>query len=199
MRRKRCYFRDDRGAVLAMVCVIIVVVIGCAAFAVDTGSAWAAKRQLRTATDAAALAAAGVYANGGNGCATTDDATVTENDTSASVTSCDVVPASSGNPGRVTVDAERPVEFSFAKIFGVNGMDVTSSTTARWGNVDGVWGLRPMGLCLHANPELEAWMNLPTGPTADSGTIRIMYNKSHPDACGDETPGNWGMLDFNGG
>jgi len=199
MRRKPRNFRDERGAVLAMVCVIMVVAIGCAAFAVDTGNAWAAKRQLRTATDAAALAAAAVYSANGNGCGGTDDSTLTANDSAASVTSCSPVGQSGTTPGRVTVTAERTIDFAFAQIFGISGGDVGSSTTARWGNADGAWGLRPMALCLYANPDLEAWMNLPNGPTADSGTIRILYNKDHPDACGTGAPGNWGMLDFNGG
>jgi Flp pilus assembly protein TadG len=199
---KRKYFDrrgGERGAVLAMVCVIIVVVIGCAAFAVDAGAAWEAKRRIRTATDAAALAAAGVYASGGNGCASTDDSYLNANDSAAAVTNCSAVAQTTSNPGRVTVTGERPVDFHFAQIFGVDGVDVRSSTTARYGNVESVIGLRPMGLCLSANPALETWMNLPTGPTTDSGTIRIIYSKSHPTACGENAPGNWGMLDFNGG
>jgi Flp pilus assembly protein TadG len=188
----------ERGAVLAMVCVIMVVVIGCAAFAVDSGAAWEAQRKIRTATDAAALAAAGVYANGGNGCATAGGIT-TDNDDAAAVTSCAAVGQTTNAPGRVTVTAERPVDFNFAQIFGIDGIDVQSSTTARWGNADGATGLRPMALCLRANAALEAWLNLPNGPTADSGTIQIFYNKAQTYGCGDTAPGNWGMLDFNGG
>ncbi len=190
---------DERGAVLAMVCILMVSLIGCAAFAIDAGSAWQSQRRIRTATDAAALAAAGVYATGGDGCAATDDSYLTANDSAATVTSCSVLGQTAATPGRVTVTAKRPVNFQFAQIFGVSGIDVKSSTTARWGNVDGAVGLRPMALCLYANPELALWLNLPTGPTADSGTIRIYYNKSQPDACGEGAPGNWGMLDYNGG
>ncbi|MGQ0802908.1 MAG: hypothetical protein ACT4PI_03450 [Actinomycetota bacterium] len=184
---------------LAMVAVIIVVVIACAAFALDSGAGWQAQRRIRTATDGAALASAGTYAAGGNGCATTDDTYVAANDSGATVTGCAVTAQSGSTPGRVTVTAERTVDFRFAQIFGIDNVDVKSSTTARFGNANAASGLRPMGLCLYANPELAAWLNLPSGPTADSGTIRITYSKSHPDACGSNAPGNWGMLDFNGG
>ncbi|MGQ0802909.1 MAG: pilus assembly protein TadG-related protein [Actinomycetota bacterium] len=189
---------------LAMVCVIMVVVIGCAAFALDAGAGWQAKRRIRTATDAAALAAASEFAKGGSGCSTTDDTFLTANDSAATVTACTFV-APTGNgfhltPGRVTVTGKRPVAFSFAQIFGMSSVDVKSSTTARYGAPGGASGLRPMGLCIDANPQLTAWLNLAGGgPVGDSGTIRILYNKSQPAACGLGTPGNWGMLDFNGG
>ncbi len=43
---------------------------------------------------------------------------------------------------------------------------------------------------------MAAWLANPSGP---SGTIRITYGKSQPDACGTNVPGNWGVQDFDGG
>ena len=42
-------------------------------------------------------------------------------------------------------------------------------------------------------------VELPHGPTGDSGVIRITYGKSQPTACGSNVPGNWGIQDFDGG
>jgi hypothetical protein len=180
-----------------MVAVITVVLIGSAAFAVDAGSLWSSHRRLRTSTDAASLAAAQSYAEGVDGCDGIADTYADANDPDATVTDCQNHP--NGDAGYVTVTAERTVDLEFAGIFGFNETDIASTTHAMYGFPTGAAGMRPMGLCAEAHPDLVAWLNLPTGPTGDSGPIRIAYNKDHPDACGDDAPGNWGMLDFNGG
>jgi len=180
-----------------MVAVLVVVLIGAAAFAVDAGQLWAAHRRLHTSTDAAALAAAESFAEGVDGCATVDDTYAHANDSEAVVTDCSH--HANGRAGYVSVTAQRPVDFQFAGAIGIADGQVNSTTHAMYGFPTGANGVRPMGLCIDANPELTAWLNLPQGPTADSETIRIVYNKSQPDACGTDTPGNWGMLDFNGG
>jgi len=187
----------DRGAVAAIVCVIMVVAIGGAAFAVDSGNLWQTRRNLNTVSDAAALGAAQEFAFDRDGCATVDDELATANNPDAVVTECTDHP--DGDAGYVTVSVQETVEFAFAKIFGMETSDVTSTTHVRYGYATAAQGLRPMGLCIEANPQFSAWLNLPDGPTADSAVIRVFYNKDHPDACGGEAPGNWGLLDFNGG
>ena len=54
--------RDDRGVAAIMTVILLVVLIGMAAFAVDLGAAYTNKRQLSIGADAAALAAAKSYA-----------------------------------------------------------------------------------------------------------------------------------------
>ena len=84
--------RDERGAVIVVVAIFVTVAIGSAAFALDLGNAWQARSKLHTATDAAALAAAETYANGGTGCASVGSTYVTSNDSAATMTSCTQVP-----------------------------------------------------------------------------------------------------------
>jgi hypothetical protein len=187
----------ERGAVLAMTCVIVTTCLAAAAFAIDLGHLWSSQRRVRNSSDAAALAAAQEFALQRNGCDGEDDAYAVANDAGASVTDCHDHP--NGDSGYVTVATKRPVDYQFAGVMGVGGNDVKSTTHAVYGLPSGGFGLRPMGLCLQANPELTAWLNLPQGPTGDSGDITISYTKDHPDACGSNVPGNWGMLDFNGG
>lgn len=187
--------RED-GVVAIIVALVIVLLFGFAAFTLDTGNTWQTRRHLITATDAAALAAAREYALNGDGCAGTDDTFVSANFAGASVERCTRSGGTGPQPGYVTVGAKHNVDWHFAGVFGATGRDVHSTTTALWGNPLGLKGLRPLGLCAEAE-ELKDWLD--TGPLGPSGTIRIMYNKAHPDDCGDDAPGNWGVQDFNGG
>ena len=50
--------RGERGQILAIVVLALVCLLGIAAFAIDVGYAYYAKRQLQSAADAAALAGA---------------------------------------------------------------------------------------------------------------------------------------------
>ena len=50
--------RRERGQVLPVVALALVALLGISAFAIDVGFAYYAKRQLQSATDAAALAGA---------------------------------------------------------------------------------------------------------------------------------------------
>jgi hypothetical protein len=187
---------DEQGAVAVIVAILLVSLFGFVAFALDTGNTWQTRRHLITATDSASLAAAREFALGNDGCAGTDDAYVELNFPGSSVETCER--GGSGSTGYVTVGATHDVEWNFARIFGLNGKTVRSSTTAAWSIPAGLTGLRPLGLCSET-PALQTWLNYPTGPTGPSGTIRIFYNKELPDQCGDTAPGNWGVQDFNGG
>jgi Flp pilus assembly protein TadG len=189
---------DERGTVVIIVALLLVVLFGFAAYALDTGNTWQVRRHLITATDAAALGAAHEYAKGNDGCAGTDDALVSANFSGASVQSC--ARSAGTGPGYVTVTANHDVEWNFARIFGATGRTVTASTTAAWGSPLGVTGLRPLGLCADEE-HLKSWLTaVANGNTAPSPTVRISYTKESPDLCGgDKVPGNWGIQDFNGG
>lgn len=140
----------------------------------------------------------GDFALDNDGCASTAPSYLANNDSSATLTGC-TTSTTGPTTGYVTVSAKQTVDFVFGKVAGFNNTDVHSTTAAAYGNPKSLGGLRPMGLCLYANPELTAWLNLPAGPTGPSGTIRIIYSKSQPDACGTNVPGNWGSCCLNGG
>lgn len=183
---------DERGAVAVILVVMIVVLLGSAALALDLGQHWAARRHIVTATDASALAAAREFAFGGDGCTSVAAGYVVANYAGADLDSC----ASAGTEfdGTVTVAASNTLDLLFAPVLGFESDSVDSSTTARYGAPSGVRGLRPFGLCLDA-AVFDAW----TDRTSGFGPIRITYGKSHPSDCGSRTPGNWGILDFDGG
>src|SRR6516165_6170804 len=77
--------RDETGATAVIVAVILVVLLGCAALAIDIGSFYQAQRQAQAAADAAALAGAADLP-GSTSSATTDVTSyVNSNDPGATV------------------------------------------------------------------------------------------------------------------
>jgi Flp pilus assembly protein TadG len=189
---------EERGAVAIIVAICAIVLFGFAAYAIDSGNLWQTRRNMVTATDSAALAAAADYSVGTNGCNASAASFVSLNRSDATVDSCTVSGAGTDH-GYTTVRAGTTVPYTFAGVFGLTAKQVHSTTTAEWGIPSGVTGLRPFALCIQANAQLQSWLNLPTGPTGTSGTIRITYGKSQPTACGTNVPGNWGVQDFDGG
>jgi len=193
--RARDHGDRERGAVAVIIAICAVVLFGMAAFAIDVGDAWQTRRHLITATDAAALAAAQKYAMGGDGCATEPSTFIAANDLGASVTGCSFNNLGPG-AGYVTVNAEKTVDFHFAGVLGITSDDIHSSTTAAYGQALSVTGLRPLGLC-NQSDAFSGWLDddMPT----PSAPIRIPYTKDSPDDCGATAPGNWGVMDFDGG
>jgi Flp pilus assembly protein TadG len=184
----------ERGAVAVMVAIVMVLLMGLAALALDSGNGWQTRRSLVTATDSAALAAAETYAQNGDGCSGVPATFVHANVSAASVTGCALTPLGPG-AGAVTVQAETPLHYTFAGIIGVDDRDVHSSTTAAYGQPLGVTGLRPLGLC-SASAGYQQWVA--SGMTTPL-TVTVNYGKSAPGDCGATVPGNWGVQDFDGG
>jgi Flp pilus assembly protein TadG len=185
---------DERGAVAVMIAIVLTLLMGMAAFALDTGNGWQTRRHLITATDAAALAAAETYAENGNGCVGVPSTFVSANLAAATVTSCAFTNVAPG-AGYVTVQAKTGLHYDFAGVIGFGDRDVHSSTTAAFGQPLGLTGLRPLALC-DASTAYESWL---ASNMSTPFTVTITYSKSSPGDCGANVPGNWGVLDFNGG
>jgi hypothetical protein len=165
--------------------------LGCAALAVDLGNVWQAQRQLHTATDAASLAAAQVYAKKGNGCATVAGAFLSSNDGAATPTACITGTGRAPSSGYVTVRAGKSVDFRFA-----NGeADEGGSTSANWGIPAAATGLRPIVVC-ELFPPLATWLNAPVGPSEASDPLTVPFTNASL-GC-DNAPGNWNFLDYDG-
>src|SRR3954470_6162493 len=143
---------DERGAVAVIVAILAIVLFAAAAYAIDAGNLWQVRRNMVTASDASALAAAGNFAIGQDGCATAAR-WITDNRADAALDSC-TPSGSSTNGGYVTVSGHTTVPFSFAGLFGMSNKQVQSTTSARWGIPSGALGLRPIALCETATPEL---------------------------------------------
>lgn len=191
----------ERGAVLIIVAVGMIGVLGMAALAVDLGNAWSNDRRLNTSSDAAALAGAVEILDGG----TAEEA----------VEACEDYlernhPQATGTcmvdveEGVVRIEATAPVEYAFAPVLGIDDGEVASvsEATIQPGGAPSMivgGGMRPFGVCIYA---LEALIEDESPGWAGDGdlALRIPYGKdSQTQACGGSVPGNWGMVDFNGG
>ncbi len=186
--------RNDRGAVIALTAIALVVLMGAAAIAVDVGVGWNTRRDLVTSTDAAALAAAQTYAAGGDGCTTTGPQYLALNAAGSMMTGC-ILGSSATAQGTVTVNAEKDVDVYFGRAIGLQPYTTNSSTTARWGPPASATGLRPIGLCADAIDSFFASPN-------STQTLEISYDdqgsgSGQIDFCGNDDPeGNWGIVDF---
>lgn len=185
---------DERGVVGGIAALCLAVFFAMSALVIDVGNSWQQRRTAITATDAAALAAAQDFLNGSNGCVSTAETYLAANEDTATMTSCQHVAPSGSSPGRVTVEAEIPVTFIFAPIIGIDDDTVSSSTTVMYDNAGSInEGIRPFGLCLDTLLELGA-------QAGDGVTYHLKFGKDDPSNCGGAAvPGNWGILDFDGG
>ena len=136
--------RDQRGATAIVIAIVMSALMAVAALAFDVAAMHQERRELQSGADAAALALADTCAKGS--CGTPADMTSTAkyfananaHDSLARIVS--VVPAS--NQVTVRVGTEQTgggadndintVDFTFARIFGVDGQDIHASATARW-------------------------------------------------------------------
>lgn len=205
--------RDDSGAIAILVALLAVVLIGMLAFTADIGVAYANKRQMQNAADAAALGAAGVFAQQpGRDCASIlasgsvaagDEAETLEtanqpvSGTSDLIlppaTSPTLLPAAECAPEglvtRATVGGATPL--FFGGLFGAdNGYDVLRSAAAVVEAATSVGaGLRPLAVCSRDIASLT---------TFPSTVMKLEFPESGQSstACPDsEQPGNWWTLD----
>lgn len=205
MRRFRARSGGERGAVALMVSVSLIALFGFVALSVDIGNAWQNRRQLVNATDASALAAAQEYALNGNGCGAIATTYVNNNKDNATIVECDPSAGAlaGATSGDVLIKAESTVEYAFAPVIGKDSDVLSATTMARYGIPLAAGGLRPFGLCYEAivsDPVYIGFLN--KDPYYAPYELLMEYDKSaQPNACngGDPVPGNWGMMDLDGG
>lgn len=167
--------RDERGASAVVIAVCMLAIFGAGVLSIDAGSAWKTKRDLVTDTDAAALAAARMFANGladpctsaGRAAAQAEAMLVLKANSSEArhdpvstpggfeVVTAAPCPAPAGQimPGHVRFDARLLSQDTFAGVFGSGGVDTISSSTAQFGYVADLTagGLRPIAVCDQLN------------------------------------------------
>ncbi len=121
---------------------------------------------------------------------------VLANEAEAFDITCDPQPV--GNNGYVTVTASHNVQTWFAGVLGLGDYTVTSASTAAWSDPSGVYGLRPLGLCLSEDGNEELYNAIYMDPPPASPVpVHVPWTKTQPGACGD-TEGNWGAVDLDG-
>jgi Flp pilus assembly protein TadG len=206
---------SEGGAIAIIVAILSVVLLLMAAFAVDIGNAYAVKRQLSVAADAAALDAARAVATaksggvpilgGGRGCSTwtptqaaaaqaaaqsAATATNASNDKSGESTVDKVTVTCVGDSRvEVSVDNSRNLPVFFGGIANAGGYKPARSATAAVIPRLAVGGLRPYAAC---NTVVDA-------AAASPGTTFVMDLDNQIGLCNSTAAGNWGIVDFDGG
>jgi Flp pilus assembly protein TadG len=134
--------RGERGQILPVVTLALIALLGISAFAIDVGYAYYAKRQLQSATDAAALAGAQDLPTAATAIATATSYAAANTPTNVSATftyatRCTATAAAalgscnaSANPNALTVTATGSTNTFFAKIFGISHFDVSAKANA---------------------------------------------------------------------
>jgi len=139
------YMQNEKGAVIVLVAVLLVVLLGFAALAVDVGYLYSHRANLSKAVDAAALA--GVQD-------LPDDATaaytVSESYANNNGVPLDELTIQVSNNDTVMVTAQRNVDLFFARVLGINDAPVGATATAKIKTKSGgtrivPWGIQPEG------------------------------------------------------
>ena len=178
----------DRGAIAAMTSLALVPIIAVLAVGVDGGRVFVENQRVQTASEAAAMAAAGEWVATGSACNARALEYAAENADESSATTC----SSTGSrySGVVTVDVSKTVSALFGSIIGRERTSVESSASVRVTPVGGMTGLRPTALC-EDSAALVAWR---ASGFSTSEAFTVDFNGT----CAG-VPGNWGVLDFDGG
>jgi hypothetical protein len=141
--RKRSRLREDRGQALVITAGALVPLLIIAAFVVDIGQAYWAKRALQRSADAAALAGAQDLPNGAQARASaygysgrsdgrnhSITGTVTRVCVPGDTSSPEPVPPRCGQAHRVSVRERATIDTFFARVFGVGSITVNAQAVA---------------------------------------------------------------------
>lgn len=175
---------DERGAVAVIVAILLVVLLGFAALAVDVGMLYAEKAQLRNGADATALAIAQT-------CAKDTASSRCSDSTTAGSLAKQLVDANAldgqSNPRSITLNktagtvsvtngalepgaATNRVSLHFARALGITDAEVTATSKAAWGAPSGGTTLLPLAVA-------ECKFNLDiANPTTTLQTLDLDHN-----------------------
>ena len=186
-RNDRQSRRSDRGSISVVAAVSMVPLLAVGAVLVDSGRTLAERQQLQSAVEAAALRGAYQRISGGSGCADAAGSVAAAVNVTPSVTCLE-------NDSLVVVDATARRSLTLGGLVGRSEATISASTGVTIGAATAMIGVRPLGLCAE-HPEFEAWV---ASQFTDTSTHRINI-ESDGSLCAGQAPGNWGILDLDGG
>ena len=181
----------DRGSVTPIVALALVPMMMIAALIVDSGRVWLDRQRVQTGAEAALSAASVAWVTTGSACEPAALELAMANVDNDAVVSCAVT----GNryDGRIDVTVSHDVDTRFARLLGRTETGVSSDVGAVVGGATSIDGVRPLALCIH-QPDIAAWLS--SGYTA-AGLVTIGLGSGSN--CAGGVPGNWGIIDLNGG
>lgn len=194
-RLTRRALREERGASAVVLTLVMVVLMGFAALALDVAALQAERQQLQTGADAAALAVAQDCS--GTSCGTpgqTAQHFVAANTTIGDgIVQAALAPVPTPSTGRVTVTASGISEHLFAPLLGVEQTPISARATATWGAPYSGTSMLPLAFSW-CEFRAQTGGGMPSGTTART----IVFTKSSATTCtgpsGNVVPGGFGWL-----
>ncbi|MDQ3486040.1 MAG: Tad domain-containing protein [Actinomycetota bacterium] len=182
-----------------MVALSTVVLVSLLAFVTDFGHAYTNKQRMQVGVDAAALAVAqkiALEAPGTSTCAAMTameaemrpvaEAYLADNAPESTMDEFSVSCASQGLVVEVSATQDSPV--FFGQVMGVDDIDLAQAAKSVVGPAGSVIGLRPFAICQADADKLKAAPDTVHTISFDNADLGCGY-----------APGNWGVLDFDGG
>ena len=170
---------NERGQVIIIVALLIVSLIGMTALVIDVGSLYQERRHLQTVADSAALAGAQELPE------SRDDAIEVAINYAAShgvdITSDDVNISQTHVPkDTITVIPSNPdTPVYFAKVFGINSVNVVTTATAMVGKPKILNDVVPWGVKLDPGEDWEDWLSEQTEKTLKYGPKSYEKNEGN--------------------
>lgn len=197
--------KNERGAIAIMTAFLMVVLLIMAGFTIDFGQAYVNKRQMQTAADAAALAAASIYADYSGDCPTLQSNATARVEAQAradeyreqnasGATGDSITIACVDGALQVTTNSTRRTTSLFGSLTGTGSSIAVERTATASMSVSPrlPGGLRPLALCLAQLPN----------PAVTGQVVRIDYpgdgHKVFPGCPDSSASGNWWTLDCPG-
>lgn len=189
-KRNRLTSNCDRGSIAVLAASAFLPLSMSFAVVADGSQIWSQKTSIQNDVEASALAVAQKWASDKSQCADFELSFVqiAERDQ----IDCAISPRTNGVVA--TVSATSSVNLHFAQLFGRNTSSISSTTSVRVGPTSQGVGVFPFSISSE-NTSLQNWVN--SGMTS-SRIYRIdvdSEDSEHEEAA----PGNWAVLDLNGG
>lgn len=162
------------------------------AVAVDSGRVWVSRQRLQTGVEAAAVASAAAWAEGGSNCGPGALGYVGSDGAEPRTVEC--LGTGTSTAGVTTVEAVEDVDLVFGGLLGRNSAAVQAQTSVRIGAARSVSGLWPFALCVD-HPAIARWIS---GGMTAGVSERITFEAANQ-KCGGDVSGNWALLDYDGG
>lgn len=193
--------RSERGQAAVLTVVFIAGLLGALAMVLDVGSWFRAQRATQSAADAAALAGAQELPESpGSGSAFASEYLSTNGGGDAVITFSSKYVAND----TISVEVTRQAPGVFAKIFGINSVDVHARASARTGGIDAAQYAAPIAVdrahpllnckplpCFRTQTTLDL---LKTGP----GAFRLLNLDRSQGGTGGKIDAEWILRGFNG-
>jgi hypothetical protein len=188
---------EESGVTAVIVALMLVVLVGMLALTIDSGLLWTKFRRIRTANDAAALAAAYSCATGeGLAVAEANAASIAQSNVADAVATqpSEYAPGCVVEGGQVTVYFGGDQSLMFAPAIGVSSpKPVAANATALWGGAGGASNVAPIMLSWGRLSEC----NIPDGEELQVGdSCFFWWDNGTPNDTTALTNAEWGLVDL---